>query len=298
MLQILWRILFILFAIDLAAQNSFYYPNSFNAYFLNFSQITPAYFPEEGKVELTSGYKSLTGAFRKISSYNFTAARIFKKNENSHLARLQFYNEKEGSYISSPRAYANYGYQVSLNENLKIVSGVSLGFAGLYYSAPNTTQSSFNVPDGSLGVSLKSDWIEIGASAFQIFNSSFKPLKSTVTLERYYNLHASLKKEWSSDWFVKAYGLYRILPSAEPDIIITGSIGYTRNIEAGMSVKYGNGISLFGVFSPEIGEDRLKILINYNSPLFSLVPKYQSNIEIGLAYLVFDKVNNFWHIYE
>ena len=289
MLLIFWRIVFIFFALDVYGQSSFYYPNSFNAYFLNFSQITPAYFPDEGKIELTSGYKSLTGPFRKISSYHFTAARIFKRNENSHLARLQFYNEKEGTYISNPRAYANYGYLVSINDNVKLISGVSLGFAGLYYSAPNTTQSSFNVPDGSLGLSLKTPWIEIGASAYQIFNSSFKPLSSSITLERYYNLYSNVKKEWPSNWFVKAYGLYRILRFVEPDIILSGSIGYTKNIEAGMSVKYNSGISFFGVFSPAIGEDRLKLLINYNSPLFGLVPKYQSNIEIGLAYLIFEK---------
>ncbi|MBC7389618.1 MAG: type IX secretion system membrane protein PorP/SprF [Opitutaceae bacterium] len=288
MLLILGRVILIFLAIGGWAQNSFYYPNSFNAYFLNFSQITPSFIPNEGKMELTSGYKSLTGAFRKISSYHFTAARIFKRNDNAHLFRVQFYNEKEGTYISNPRAYANYGYQLSLNDNFKLISGISLGFAGLYYSAPNTTQSSFNVPDGALGLSIKSAWMEIGASAFQIFNSSFKPLSSTITLERYYNLYANAKKEWPSDWILKCYGLYRILPYTEPDIILSGTIGYTKNIEAGISVRYNSGISLFGVFSPAIGEDRLKLLINYNSPLFGLVPKYQSNIEIGLAYIVLD----------
>ena len=283
------RIFFIFITCNALAQNSFYYPGSFNAYFLNMSQISPAFFPEEGKVELASGYKSLTGAFRKVSSYNFSAARIFRKNESAHLIRLQFYNEKEGSYISSPRAYASYGYLLPLSDNLSFFSAAALGFAGLYYSAPNTTQSSYNVPDGSIGLGLKSDWYELGGSAMQIFSSELTPIASTVTLSRYYNLYTTVKKDFTSNWFVKAYGLYRIIPTTEPDIILTGAFGYLHNIEAGAAIKYNSGISFYGIFGVGIGEDRLKLLINYNSPVFGLVPKYQSNIEIGLSYLVISK---------
>ncbi len=269
------------------AQSNFYYPNYFTAYYQNMSQITPAHVSEEGKAEFTSGYKSLTGAFRKISSYYFTGARAFrKKNDRVHVTRIQFYNEHEGSYISSPRAYANYAYQIPLGDNLKLFSGLALGLAGLYYSAPTTTQSSFMLPDGSIGLGLKSNWFEIGGSAFQILNETFQPVANMVTMKRYYHVYTSVQKEWPSDWKLKGYALVRTMPEMAQEYFGAVSISYSHHFIFGASMKYGAGVSMFALFGLESNEDRLQLLLNYNSPLFSLIPAYQSNLEIGLAYVL------------
>src|SRR5689334_21670280 len=118
-------------------QPNFYYPNYFTAYYQNMAQINPGYSPETGKAEFSAGYKAMTGAFRKISSYYFTASRTFRtEKDKAHTLRLQFYNEKEGSYISSPRVYANYAYSMPLSDNVPLYSGLAIGAIGAYYSAP------------------------------------------------------------------------------------------------------------------------------------------------------------------
>jgi len=251
------------------------------------SQITPAYIGEDGRAEFTSGYKSLTGAFRKISSYYVTASRTFRKEKGStHLIRLQFYNEKEGSYISSPRAYANYAYLVPLSEQVSAYTGLAIGVAGAYYSAPTTTQSSFTLPDGSLGVGLKSNWFDVGGSMMQAFNSKYAPVASIVEYKRFYHVYALLKKEWASEWGVKGQILWRHLPSLEDEYYGTASLFYTKNLEFGATMKYNGALSVFTLLGLNANEDRLQLMLNYNSPFFGLVPAYQSNLEIGLMYVV------------
>ncbi len=283
------RIFLILVACGMAvpalAQSNFYYPVSFTAYFQNMSQITPAYVPEEGKAEFTSGYKSLTGAFRKISSYYFTACRTFRKeNAMAHTLRMQFYNEKEGSYISSPRLYGNYAYSLPLNEHTSLYSGIALGLAGTYYSAPTTTQSSFTLPDGSVGVGIKSNWFDFGGSLMQVFNSSYSPVVSVVKYARYSHLYLVLQKEWASEWGVKGQLLWRHLPHLTEELYGTFSLYYAKRMEFGAILKYQGALSIFTLIGISNHEDRLDILLNYNSPFFGLVPAYQSNLEIGLRY--------------
>lgn len=229
----------------------------------------------------------MTGAFRKVSSYYATGSRTFvTKRENAHLLRLQFYNEKEGSYISSPRAYANYAYSVRLGENVSLYSGVAIGAVGVYYSAPTTTQSSYTLPDGSLGLGLKADWFDLGGSMMQAFNSSFSPVSSLSTLHRFYQTYASLKKEWESEWGVKGRGLWRHLPASSDDFWVTASLFYSYHMELGSTFSPYNGLSFFTMIGIGNEEDRLNILLNYNSTLLGTVPTWQSNLEVGLSYVI------------
>lgn len=277
----------VLYPVAAHCQSNLYFPTYFTAYFQNLSQITPASVSEERKTEFSCAYKSLTGAFRKISSYNFSAARFFRNEKDRvHVARLQFFNEHEGSYITSPRVYANYAYQIPLNETLNVFAGAAFGTAGVYYSAPTTTQSSFFLPDGSFGLGLKSHWFEIGACAMQLFNGNFTPVANTVTMKRYYHSYASFQKEWPSEWTLKGYFLGRFLPKFSSEYFAALSISYAKQVTLGSSVKYGAGISFFTMLGLDTHEDKLQLLLNYNSPLFSLIPAYQSNLEIGLSYIL------------
>jgi hypothetical protein len=273
--------------LTVCCQQNIYLPTYFTAYYQNLSQITPAHVSDEGKAEFASSYKSLTGAFRKISSYNFSASRTFRnEKERAHVIRAQFFNEHEGSYITNPRVYLNYAYQIPLTETLKAFSGVSFGTAGVYYSAPTTTQSSFFLPDASFGLGLKNHWFEVGTSAMQLFNGSFTPVANPVLMKRYYHAYGSIQKEWPSEWMIKGYALGRFVPSVSSEYFGAFSISYAKQVTLGTSIKYGAGLSFFTMLGIDNKEDKLQLLLNYNSPFFGLIPAYQSNIEIGLAYLL------------
>jgi hypothetical protein len=271
----------------LYSQSNYFYPNFFTAYFQNMAQVNPSHFSDEGKANFNLGYKSMTGAFRKVSSYYFAGSRTFKKKRGTaHLARLQFYNEKEGSYISSPRVYANYAYQIPLREELRLFFGVALGVASVYYSAPNTTQSSYVMPDGSAGIGIRSRVFELGGAMMQMFSSEFVPVANPVILKNYYHVYASAQKDWANDWSAKVRFLWRHLPSLPDEYYGTASISYTEHATLGATMKYGAGLGVFGEFGINTGDDQLKIFINYNAPFFGLIPAYQSNVEIGLGYVV------------
>lgn len=266
-------------------QSNFYYPNYFSAYYQNMAQINPAYTPEAGRAEFSAGYKSMTGAFRKISSYYFTASRTFRNDrDRAHTIRLQFYNEKEGSYISSPRVYANYAYSLPLSDAATLYSGFAIGVVGAYYSAPTTTQSSYTAPDGSLGLGLKTSWLDIGASMMQAFESTYAPVTSVVTYKRYYHAYAMAKKEWESEWGVKGQVLCRFLPSLTNEFYGTASLFYAQYFEAGASLKLDGGLSIFTLLGMGDEEDKIQLLLNYNSPFWGQVPSWQSNLEVGLMY--------------
>lgn len=283
------RFFFVLSCLPFATsgQSNFYSPSFFTAYFHQFSQITPAYIPKETHAEFLCGYKSMTGAFRKVSSFYGAASKSFENSKGQvHLVRLQFYNEKEGSYISSPRAYANYAFQLPLREELFAYAGVALGAVSVYYSAPTTTQSSYTLPDGSIGLGLKSSWFDVGASSMQLFNASYAPLQSTTTLQRFYHAYGTLQKQWPSEWGVRGRLLWRNLPAWSDEIVGSGSFFYSDRLEFGLNASQFTGLSVFTLLGMASDRDNLKLLLNYNSSFFALVPAWQNSLEVGLTYAI------------
>lgn len=269
----------------LSAKDNVYFPSFFNSYFFNKYQLSPSYMPKDVRLELSGNYRSLLGELKKISAYSFSAARVFgSDNSQQHALRVSLYNEREGSYISSPRGYLGYAFRQKLNEDATIFSGINLGFAGIYYSAPTISQSSVMLPDGA--VALGGSWkgLLVDVSMHQIFNSSKNILGSPLVLERYYHMHASYQKDLGPTWQSNTYTLYRFFPSISPEWLMATSLAYKEAFSLGVSYKYHSSLSFFTALDLKNERDHVQLFFNYNSAAFKLAPAWQSGVELGLNY--------------
>lgn len=278
-------IVFIGFCGALSAKDNVYFPSFFNSYFFNKYQLTPSYLPIDVKLELSGNYKSLLGELKKISAYSFSAARVLGSDKSQqHALRVSLYNEREGSYISSPRGYVGYAFRQKLNEDAAIFSGINLGFAGIYYSAPTVTQSSTMLPDGA--VALGGSWkgLLVDLSMHQAFNSARNILGSPLVLERYYHMHVSYKKDLGLNWQSKSHTLYRLFPSISNEWLVSTSLTYKELFSLGLSYKYQSSLSFFTALDLKNERDHVQLFFNYNSVAFKLAPAWQSGVELGLNY--------------
>jgi hypothetical protein len=279
--------LFIGFSISLYARDNVYYPTFFNSYFFNRYQVSPAYMPTEGKLECSGNYKSLLGELKKISAYSFSIARVFKSESNqSHGLRLSFFNEQEGSYISSPRAYIGYAYRQKLGSDFEIFSGINVGTTGLYYAAPTITQSSALLPDGAVSLGLAWKTLRLDLSAHHIFNSAKYVFTSPLVLERYFHGYLSYIIDLGPNLESKSYGLYRLLPYVNDEAYVATSLVYKKLFSVGTSVRYQSGLAFFTAFDLKNDRDRFQMFLNYNSAAFKLAPKWQTGVELGINYIM------------
>jgi len=283
------RLLFLLFFISLVVpaigQKNDLYPDLYNTYFYNPGLINPAYIAREGKAEVYVFYKHRTGIFQKIASYSVTGSRTFRtKSKSAHLIRAIITNENQGPYIATTRGYANYAYQVPLSENTALMAGAAVGLAQVAFSAPSATATgSYKSPDGSLGLMLRSNNLEAGASMMQIFNSVTEPLITPISLKRYYNFFVSHGKDLSP--FVKLQGniLWQLLPSTKDNLVGNILLSYKESISFGSGIGTKSGLNFFMRFNiPIEEEDKLAIVISYNSA-FSSIPV--DALELNISYL-------------
>jgi hypothetical protein len=270
----------------LLAQSINYYPDLPSSYFYHFANINPGFVPSEGSSDFSVGYKFRTGAFKDISTFLFSGAKIFRnKNESTQTVRVLLNNEQEGPYINSPKAYFNYAYSFLLDENTRLYSGVAFGASGLYFSAPSATTSVI-LPDGSLGIGFVHRSVSVGFASYQLFNSEVSPLLSTLRLARFYHLDANLEKELGIDWKLKIHALWRMLPQVKDEASVAFLFDYTEAISLGTAYKYYSGISFFTTFHVHSGENRLLMSFAYNAPAFAHIPRLQNSMEVSVRYLV------------
>lgn len=269
------------------SQENTYYPNFFSNTQFHGNQFGPTYIPNEGKAEFSVGYKSLVGAFHNVANYYFSAAKVFRnEDQTAHLARINFTNDKDGPYIASPRILANYAYKIRINSNAFLTAGLSFGVAGITFAAPSSTQSDVYVPDGSIGLSFKWKKLTIGGSSMQILNSSTRQGPNPVIFHRYYQAFGSIEKEWYTGWTLTGNGLFRYLPFQYNQAWAGLSLDYRRQFLIGANIAYAGTLSVFGGWTAFVGEDRMTISFGYNSNVFNVLPTWQNNIELGLNYLI------------
>jgi type IX secretion system PorP/SprF family membrane protein len=280
--------LLILTNLPLWGQRNDIFPDLYSAYFNNVTLINPSFIPSEGKVDLVATYKNRIGPFSKIATYSFTGAKVFRKeNQTAHLARIIFFNEKEGPYIQRPRGYANYAYSLPLTENTQLSAGIALGFSQIAFSAPSATGvGTAMLPDGSLGLSLRSKDLSFGISSLQLFNASSEAINALIRLRRHYNFFLSTQKDLSLNWKVKGYFFYRILPYANNNTDITLALDYKNVFCFGSSIRYRQGMSFFVTFNINLGKDRLLLNFAYNSPILSNSNNLLNSVELTTGYVV------------
>jgi hypothetical protein len=267
-------------------QSNAYFPDLFSSYFQNLSSIQPSYVPEEGKADFYVGYKFRTDAFKDISTFSFSGARVFRnERDRAQVVRLTCHNEQQGPYINTPRAYLNYAFSLPLGEETSLSTGLALGAVGMYFSAPSAT-TSLLLPDASLGIGLQHKSTVLSLSSQQLFNQATSPMLATIRLARHYQVYAKVEKELGIDWKTSAHLLWRILPNTTHEANITALLHYADAVIFGCQYRYRLGMAFVGSFQIDTGKDKLLISITYNSPAFSQIPRLQNSLEVGLGYLL------------
>ncbi|MBC7389878.1 MAG: type IX secretion system membrane protein PorP/SprF [Opitutaceae bacterium] len=268
------------------AQANNYYPDILTVYFLQMATVNPGYVPSEGIADFNAGYKFRTGAFKEISTFSFSGARILRtQNLNSHVIRIMLNNEQQGPYINTPRAYGNYAYELKTGENSSLYAGAALGVAGVYYSATSATASVL-LPDGSLGIGAKLGAVSLGISSLQIFNSKASPIVAQFRLGRYYQSNLTLEKELGANWNLRGHVLYRLFPENKDELNIGASLLYSETLLLGSMYRNLYGLGLIAGFYFDSGKDKLLLSFTYNSSVLSRAPVLQNSMEISLGFRV------------
>lgn len=268
-------------------QTNVLYPDLYTQYVANMYLVNSAYIPSETRTDLSAYYKFQTGIFKEVSTLAFSAAKLYERDNNStHSLRLSAFNEKQGPYISSPRAYANYGYELSLSEETKLAGGIAVGIAGMSYTGITSTGDATEyLPDASAGVILKYKTFQFGTAGLQLPNSKTKTI-SQMELKRYYHFHVIHELDLAYNWKWKYYALYRILPLIPDQLWAGSSLTFSDAVGFGATVRSNAGISIFAEFALDSERDRLKFIFNYNSSFFKLAPAFQNSMELGVGYLL------------
>ncbi len=280
--------LFLFPSLLLRAQSFTTYPDILSLTLFNEALLNPGYISEEGRSDLFFGHKFQTGALKDVSSSFFSADRTFRKESGmAQTLRLLFFNEKQGPYISKPRGYLNYAYQIPLRENLQVYAGAILGLAGAYYSVPGSSgNQATTLPDGGIGAGIKSDRFTIGAAALQMFNSSAQPYTATLVLGRYYHVHARYELPLGLDWKVKGQVLWRHLPATQDQGYVLACLSYVDRAQVGSIWRVGKGLTFFLALEPHYHEDRLLLSFAYNTAITGDTPAWQNSMEVNVGYRI------------
>lgn len=268
------------------SQHAAVYPDIFGAYFNNMALISPAYVPEEVKMNLSLSYKTRTGALNKISTLNFAFTRVFNVSKpNNHVLRLYFYNEKDGPYIHKPRAYANYAYKIKLAENTYVSTGIALGFAQTGFTAPSATANGNSIsPDGSLGITFTHKKLNIGFATCQMFNSAVNPVVAPITYKRYFNSYIHYDFRLSPFVMLKSGFLWRALPTMQDDLCLFGMFEYKQLISLGSCYNYSKSLSFVLSANLRVGKESVFLSFVYNTPFFTKLPAWTDSVEMNGAY--------------
>lgn len=275
-----------LFYLPVAGQNSAVYPDPFGAYFYNMHLVTPSYFPESVKVNLSLSYKTRTGALNKISTFNVAFTRVFNHDKaNNHLLRMYFYNEKDGPYIHRPRAYLNYGYKIALSKQATIAAGAAFGFAQTAFTAPSSTANGNSIsPDASIGLSLQVKKFAAGFSVCQLLNSEVNPVVAPIIYQRYYNTYLSYNATLSPFFNLKSGMLWRALPAYQDDINLYSLLEYKEFFSFGGCYRYDKNLSFVVSSTIHIGKESILLSFVYNTPFFTKLPAWTDSVELNGGY--------------
>lgn len=272
----------------LSAQSFTTYPDILSLTYFNEALLNPGYVSEEGRSDLFFAHKFFTGALKDVSTSFFTADRTFRKeNGTAHMARLLFFNEKQGPYISKPSGYANYAYQLPIAESTFLYAGFTLGIAAANYTVPSSSgNQTATLPDGGIGVGAKGERWSIGGACMQLLNSSAQPYNATLYLGRYYQTYAHYELPVGLEWNWKNQVVWRHLPDAQDQYYVLSSVYYAETAGIGGIWRIEKGLSFFVALLPHYQDDRLLFTFTYNSAILGDTPSWQNSMEFNVGYRI------------
>ena len=262
------------------------YPDIYSSYSVNKVVLSPSFIPENGNYGLSGVYKFKPGE-ANIALYDISAMAIKNlDNNNKQLFRLSFYNEKEGPYISSPRAYGNYAYRIGLSKEASLSAGIALGFVSRQFSAPSATGvGNVFMPDANAGVELSYKKFHASVAMYQLFQSEGKAIEATLKLNSYYQLYCEQAFILSDQWELKPQLLLRVLPEVTNQWIGGSECSYKKLIEISSIYTQRRGVAFQAMVNIVNDYFPVTISVLYNSALLSQTPVWLNSTELGVSYL-------------
>jgi hypothetical protein len=269
-------------------QNSYRYPASFGNYMTAYFLINPATELSGSKAQLSLGNQEYVGPLRRVRSYYlFAGLKLNKEERNTKsVAAIFVSNEKDGEYVSRSRLYFNYSWHTKVKENLWLGAGAYLGIINYSFeSSPNTAGGSDFAPDGSLGIVLYNENLNIGFSGNQVFNSVLRPIIAEYKFPVYYNLN--IHKSWEISPHVEVRPLSLITWKVKEKVwdLNAGVLSTFHNkVVLGANYKHQKVFSfLAGIKDIQVSKHFFNLNFSYNHPLGSL--DVIQSMELSINYL-------------
>lgn len=245
--------------------------------------INPAFVSEAGNYNLNFQKHFRTVNRGQAGLYFFDAGTWIRKDSMAHGFRVLVVNEKEGPYISRPRAYFNYAFSRQLTYHWALYSGASFGFFSTFISAATaTSNSNFMLPDGNIGFGIKNKRLDVGFSIMQAFDNEIAEL-SNVKLSRYYHYHWSYKQPIASDFIVELSGFYRQFLDLKNQLTTSLEVNYKSQLGMGSLYHTLTGVSFYFNYSGEVNQTNYSLFLTYNSGLTAASRKLSQSMEMGLG---------------
>lgn len=262
------------------------YPDIYSSYAINKVVLTPSYIPTVGKYGMSGVYKFKPGE-SNIALYDMSAVLVSNlENSNKQVFRISFYNEKEGPYITSPRGYGNYAYQVAISQNTMLSAGVALGFVSKQFSAPSATGiGNAFMPDANAGLSLQWKQFHSSIAMYQLFQSEGKAIDAKLKLNSYYQFYVNQVVVLNELWQLKPQVLLRVLPQVTNQWLGGISLGYKKQLEVASIYTQRRGVAFQAIVKIDNTYLPISISVLYNSGLLSQTPVWLNSMEIGVDYI-------------
>jgi type IX secretion system PorP/SprF family membrane protein len=271
------------------AQSDVRYPVMFSQFTLVPTTINPALntsFNKSGVYFLSQFYRppfnpiivSTAGVFIQMNK---------RDSIQQHFIAIDLYNDREGKLLSTNYIFARYAFHIQLSNQLKLLSGVSIGLVNLSIDQTQTGGgiSSF-APDMKLGIGLKHQKFYFGISMGQF-------LKRKLALD-YSNLYLPIYSSFIGEYTSRLNYFLKIQPSialmfyerAINPIQVKTQIAFVfidkLNFSLGHAYKSGFFVQLF-IKEMAINKSKFSMGFTYNSSFYTLLDRGLESFEISLA---------------
>lgn len=245
--------------------------------------VNPGYVSEEGSYNLNFQTHFRTVNRGQAGLYFFDGGTWIRKDSMAHGFRVLVSNEKEGPYISRPRAYFNYTQLRKLTRQWSLYSGVSVGFFSTFITASTaTSNNNFMLPDGNIGVGIKNHRLDAGISIMQVFDNEIEVLRN-IKLSRYYHYHITYSQPLNDVFTVSLSGFYRHFLDLKNQLTTSLEANYKNQLGMGMLYHSLNGVSFYFHYSGEVYQTNYSLFLTYNSGVTAASRKLSQSMEMGLG---------------
>jgi hypothetical protein len=271
----------------LNAQNQSLYPDNF----LNSSTVKTWVNPslivsDSVDYEVNLASKNRINTLGNVAINQLDAGLFFGKLKYNQQLKVLLLNEKEGPYISRPRAYFNYAIRLPINKETELALGTSFGFASSFIDASAiSSNSNFLAPDASLGISMRHNNLELGLSSMQFLNNTITSEVYAQKLRRYYHLHSSYTFVLQNNYALKVLGLYRYYSDLANQYNLGLVVQKRELFEAGALYQNINGFSAFAQYSFVFDKQKINCGLTYNTGLFSVSRTVNQGFELAINFL-------------